>query len=138
MLRRLIPLVALAVAVGCGSDSTTAPTVASLAGTWTLQSVNGAPLPFTLSQTSTEKDELLSDVVTASANGTYSETLQVRETVGTQVVTVSSTDAGTFSVNGTAVTLSSNQIGNSFGALSNNNNTLTLTEEGFVWVFVKQ
>jgi hypothetical protein len=138
MLRRLIPLVALAVAVACGSDSTTEPTTATLAGTWSLQSVYGNPLPVTLSQTSNDKLELLSDVVTASANGTYSESLQFRETLNGVATTSTSTDAGTFSLNGTAVTLSSNQLGNSFGALSDNNRTLTLTEQGFVWVFVKQ
>lgn len=138
MMRRLIPLVALAVAVACGSDSTTQPTVASLAGTWTLQTVNGNPLPFTISQTATDKVELLSDVVTASANGTYSENLQIRETLNGVSQTFTSADTGTFTVNGTAVTLTSTQVGSTSGALSNNNHTLTLTEQGFVWVFAKQ
>jgi len=138
MMRRLIPLVALAVAVACGSDSTTQPTVASLAGTWTLQSVNGQPLPFTLTQTGTDKLELLSDVVTATSNGTYTEVVQFRTTINGQSTTTSDSDVGTFTVNGTAVTLSSSATGNITGALSNNNNTLTLTEEGYVWLFTKQ
>ena len=136
MLRRLIPLVALSVAVACGSDSTTQPTTASLAGTWTLQSVNGNPLPFTLQTSGTDRLDLLSDVVTASANGTYTEVLQFRPTINGQSTTQSQSDAGTFTVNGTAVTLSSNQAGNITGALTGH--TLTLTEEGFVWVFAKQ
>src|SRR5512146_3171833 len=102
MMRRLIPLVALAVAVACGSDSTTQPTVASLAGTWTLQSVNGSPLPFTVTQTGTDKVELLSDVVTASANGTYTEAVQFRTTLNGQSTTDTESDAGTFTLNGTA------------------------------------
>lgn len=136
MMRRLIPLVALAVAVACGSDSTTQPTVASLAGTWALKSVNGSPLPFTLTSTSTSKLELLSDVVNAAANGTYTENLQFRTTINGQATTQNQTDAGTFTVNGTAVTLNSTQAGSITGALSGN--TLTLTEEGYVWVFAKQ
>ena len=138
MMRRLIPLVALAVAVACGSDSTTQPTIASLAGTWTLQNVNGSPLPFTLTQTGNDKLELLSDVVTASANGTYTENLQFRETVNGVATVSSESDTGTFTVNGTAVTLTGSQTGSIPGSLSNGNNTLTLTEEGFVWVFAKQ
>jgi hypothetical protein len=137
MLRRLLPLVALAVAVACGSDSTTQPT-ASLAGTWTLQSINGGPLPATVTQTATDKLEVLSDVVNVSANGTYTETLQFRETLNGVSTTSTSTDAGTYTVNGTSVTLNSQQIGIIPAALSNNNTTLTLTETGFVWVFVKQ
>lgn len=138
MMRRLIPLVALAVAVACGSDSTTQPTIATLAGTWTLQSVNGSPLPFTVSQTTNDKLEVLSDIVTASPNGTYTEVLQIRETLNGQAVVNNVPDNGTFSVNGTAVTLSGVSSGNITGALSNDNRTLTLTEEGFAYVFQKQ
>lgn len=136
MMRRLLPLVALAVAVACGSDSTTQPTVASVAGTWNLQSVNGSPLPFTLTQTGSDRLELLSGVVTANANGTYTEVAQFRTTVNGQSSTSTESDAGTFTLNGTAVSLTGTQTGNINGALSGN--TLTLTEQGFAWVFVKQ
>lgn len=136
MMRRLLPLVALAVAVACGSDSTTQPTIASVAGTWNLQSVNGSPLPFTLTQTGSDRLELLSDVVTANANGTYTEVAQFRTTVNGQSSTSTESDAGTFTLNGTAVSLTGTQTGNINGALSGN--TLTLTEQGFAWVFVKQ
>ena len=136
MMRRLIPVVALAVAVACGSDSTTQPTAASVAGTWSLQTVNGSPLPFTLTQTGTDKLELLSDVVTAQPNGTYTEVVQFRTTVGGQTTTSSNTDSGTFTINGTAVVLSSAQTGSTTGQLSGN--TLTLADQGYVWVFVKQ
>ena len=135
-MRRLIPFVALAVAVACGSDSTTQPTLASVAGTWSLQSVNGSPLPFTYAQTANDKREVVSDVVTASSNGSYTEVLQIRETLNGVATTTTSTDAGTFTLNGTAVTLNGNLTGITTGAL--NGNTLTLTEQGFVWVFVKQ
>ena len=135
-MRRLIPLVALAVAVACGSDSTTQPTMASVAGTWSLQTVNGSPLPFTLTQTGTDKLELLSDVVTAEPNGTYTETVQFRTTVSGQTTTNSDTDSGTFTLNGTAVVLSSARTGSTTGALSGN--TLTLSDQGYVWVFTKQ
>lgn len=136
MMRRLIPLVALAVAVACGSDSTTQPTMASVAGTWALQSVNGAPLPFTVTQSGSDKVELLSDVVTANINGTYTEVAQFRTTLNGQSTTNTETDAGTFVLNGTAVSLSSTQTGNINGELSGNR--LTLVETGYAWVFVKQ
>jgi hypothetical protein len=64
-MRRLVPLV-LCFALACGSDSTTTPTQASLAGTWSLQSINGIALPFVTSQTGTSKTEIMSYIVTAA------------------------------------------------------------------------
>lgn len=138
MLRRLIPLVALAVAVGCGSDSSTSPTFATLAGTWSLQTVNGSPLPFTISQSLNDKEELMSDIVTASSTGTYTEVLQIRETLNGQTTVTNVPDAGTFTINGSAITLSSSQSGSITGTLSNNNNTFTAAESGYVYVFTRQ
>ena len=144
-MRCLIPLVALAVALACGSDSTQPPTPASasLAGSWSLQSVHDSVLPFTIKQTATLKVELLSDVLKATSNGTYSETFQLRTTnAGQPGSTVSNSNAGTFTLSGTAVALSSVcvtslcQVENVSGTLSGD--TLTLTESGYVWLFTRQ
>lgn len=138
MLRRFLPLVALAVAVACGSDSTTQPTFATIAGTWSLQTINGTPLPFTVSQTANDKIEVVSDVVTATSTGTYTEVIQYRETLNGQATVTSVPDAGTFTINGSAITLSSSQSGTITGTLSNNNDTFTAAESGFVYVFTRQ
>jgi len=138
MLRRFIPLVALAVAVACGSDSNTQPTFATIAGTWSLQTVNGTPLPFTISQTTNDKVEVVSDVVTATPAGTYTEVIQIRETLNGQATVTSVPDAGTFTINGNAITLSSPQSGSVTGTLSGNSDTFTAIEEGFVYVFTRQ
>ena len=142
-MRRLIPLVTLAVALACGSESTTSPAPAPLAGTWSLHSVNDSVLPFTIKQTATLKVELLSDVLKATSNGTYSEIFQLRTTnAGQAGSTVSNSNAGTFTLSGTSVALSSLcvsslcQVENVSGTLSGD--TLTLTEPGYVWLFTKQ
>jgi hypothetical protein len=138
MLRRFVPLVALAVAVACGSDSNTQPTFATIAGTWNLQTVNGTPLPFTISQTANDKVEVVSDVVTATPTGTYTEVIQVRETLNGQATVTTVPDAGSYTINGSAITLSSPQSGSVTGTLSGNNDTFTAVEDGFVYVFTRQ
>ena len=134
-MRRLIPLI-LAVAVACGSDSPTQPTTASIAGTWTLTSVNGTGLPFVTSQTANDKVELVGDVVTATATGTYTEVFSFRETLNGVVTTRNEPDNGTYTLNGTAITLNSSTQGSITGALSGN--TFTLVDQGFVFLFTKQ
>jgi lipocalin-like protein len=134
-MRRLIPLV-LAIAVACGSDSPTQPTNASIAGTWSLTSVNGAGLPFVVSQTAGDKVELVGDVVTATATGTYTERFTFRETLNGVVTTTDQPDNGTYTINGNAITLHSSTNGSITGAL--NGNTFTLIDQGFVFLFTKQ
>ena len=134
-MRRLIPLI-LAIAVACGSDSPTQPTNASIAGTWALTSVNATGLPFVVSQTATDKVELVGDVVTATATGTYTEMFTFRETLNGVVTTTSQPDNGTYSINGNAITLTSSTNGSITGALSGN--TFTLVDQGFVFLFTKQ
>lgn len=134
-MRRLIPLV-LAIAVACGSDSPTQPTNASIAGTWALTSVNAAGLPFVVSQTATDKVELVGDVVTATPTGTYTEMFTFRETLNGVVTTTSQPDNGTYSINGNAITLTSSTNGSITGAVSGN--TFTLVDQGFVFLFTKQ
>lgn len=134
-MRRLIPLI-LAIAVACGSDSPTQPTNASVAGTWTLTSVNGAPLPLVLSQAGADKDELTGDVVTATPTGTYTEVFTYRTTTSGVVSTDSETDNGTYTISGNSITLSSTVKGSFSGTL--NGNTFTLVDQGFVFLFTKQ
>jgi hypothetical protein len=134
-MRRLIPLF-LAAAIACGSDSSTQPTTTSIAGTWNLTSVNGVALPFTISQTANDKVELTGDVITATATGTYTELFQFRETLNGTVTTSSEPDNGTYTLNGTALTLNSATSQSITGAVSGN--TFTLIDQGFVFLFTKQ
>ena len=134
-MRRFIPLI-LAAAVACGSDSSTQPTTTSIAGTWDLTSVNGTALPFVINQTGTDKLELVGDVVTATATGTYTESFSFRETLNGVVTTTTEPDNGTYTINGNAITLNSSTNGSITGALSGN--TFTLVDQGFVFLFTKQ
>jgi hypothetical protein len=105
-MRRFIPvvLVSLALAVtGCGGSETFGPR--SVAGTYTLRTVNNALLPFTTSEDATYKAEILSWVVTLNENNgtgipTYSHVFQGRSTDNGQVALNTVTSNGTYDVIG--------------------------------------
>lgn len=140
-MRRLM-LLALPLAIACGSDnnSTTGTTLASLAGTWNLQTVNGSPLPFTASNVGGAKVEILSEVTTVSANGTFTQVTTERTTINgvasTQTLPATS---GTIALTGSLVSVTIAGSGTATGTL-NNSNTFTITDPttGAIFVFVKQ
>ena len=104
-MRRLAAFLALALAstsLACGSDSVSGPSVDSLVGTWNLSTVNGAPLPF-LFQSTNPQIEILSDQFVTLADGTFTESQDVRFTDDTGVSTETFTDFGLWSLSGTAM-----------------------------------
>jgi hypothetical protein len=135
-MRRLLSFALVFAAIACGSDDSTTPTQSSVAGTWTLQTINGSALPFTLS--ASPQIELLSYVVTATSNGTWTSSQQTRTTIGTQVTTTTTNDAGTYTLSGNNVAILSNTAGSTAQAGTISGNTLTLTQSGLTFVFQKQ
>lgn len=134
---RALAIAAVTLLIACGDDGTTAPTTTSVAGTWTLQSINGTSLPYVIAQTGADKIEITSDVVTAVATGSFTQITTIRTTVSGQISTQSVADAGTWTLNGTAVTFQFNSDG-SVGTGSISGNTLTVTESGFAYIYKKQ
>ena len=120
---------------GCGSDSSTGPTQASLAGTWNLSTINGSPLPFVI-QASSPKIELLSDQIVVSANATFSQSTVARVTDGSTVSTTTIADNGTYTLNGTAAVFTFSDGSTGTGTVSGN--TFTVAEGGYSWVYKKQ
>lgn len=135
-MRRFLAVMLLAAAVSCGGDKTTGPTAATITGTWTLQSVNGSALPYTVAQTGANKVEVTADVLTI-ASSSFTQTTTVRSTINGQVTTQSVSDAGTYTLNGTAASFRFNSDG-STGTGSFSGSTLTVAEDGFAYVYTKQ
>jgi hypothetical protein len=135
-MRRFLTAITLVALVACGgSDSATAP-ANSIAGVWSLTTINGAVLPYVVDQAGADKVELTADVVTFAAAGTFTHTSTARTTVSGQATTSSIADAGTYTVSGTTVTIRSNSDGStSTGTWAVN--TLTIVEEGFTFVYTR-
>ena len=87
----------------CGGGDSSGP--ASIAGTYTLQTVNNAILPFTTNQDETFKAEILSWVVTVNENGTYSDVFRGRSTDNGVSTVNTITSSGTYTLSGSTVTL---------------------------------
>ena len=132
-MRRFVVLLAFAALAACGGDSSTSP--ATVPGTYTLRSINGSPLPAILVQIGTFKYEVTADVIILNDGGTYTESGSDRTTENGVVTTSTFTDAGTYTLTGTAITLDSPQTGSISGAVSGG--TMTLTLEGLAAVYSK-
>ena len=127
----MLPLLAL---LACDGDGSTGPG-ASIAGAYSLTTVNGAPLPFVVQQAGTYKYEITADTYTLADAGTWTEVRADRTTSNGAVTTSTKTDAGSWSRNGTSITLTSPANGALSGTVSGN--TLSLSSAGNTMVFTK-
>ena len=132
----VLAISALATLAACGGDSATAPSSTSIAGSYTLRTVNGAPLPVIVVQIGAYKIELLNETVVVVDGGTFTQQGSVRITEGGVVSTESYADAGTYTRNGTAVTFVFNSDGSS-GTGTVNGATITVVVDGFSLVYRK-
>ena len=110
--------------------------IGTLRGTWTLETVNGNALPYTMSGSGANKTELMSDVLNLHEGFTYDETIQVRSTVDGQVTTTSTTKPGPYFISLGSVVFASNDGTPNKTALVEGNK-MTFTEPGIVRVFSK-
>jgi hypothetical protein len=135
MIRRLVALLALATLGACG-DSGTGPNSTQLEGTYSLRSINGSPLPYTV-QSGVNSITLTSDVITIASNGTWTETLLYRQTINGVTANGAEADGGTWVRAGNDVTLDSNQSQGTAYSGTLSSGTLTFEDVGFVGVFRK-
>ena len=139
MRRFLLLMLPIALAACGGSDnSSTGPTLASLSGTWNLQTVNGSPLPATIASSGSVKTEILSQVATVDANGNFTEVTQTRTTINGEATLTTLPSTGTISLNGNLVTV--NVTGSGAGTGTLNSSTMFTVDFATIgtFVFVKQ
>lgn len=133
-MRKLIAVLALATLAGCGSDSSTSAT--SFEGTWNLSTVNGAPLPFTYYQTSTEKAEVVAETFAASAGKAYFTSTYRYTNTGAPVQTETIADTATYSISGNTVKIQYSASDSVMGTWSGSR--LTASAQGITAVYLKQ
>jgi len=94
----------LVAAAGCGGAASIADAnLPNVIGSWTLKSVNGSPPPGVVQ--ASPKIELLEDVYTFNASGSYTESGSQRTTTSTQILTETITEAGNWILGKSSITL---------------------------------
>ena len=136
-MRRLLLACASVALLGCGGDST--GPAASFEGTWNLQTINGSALPYTAVFVASPlyKLEILSDQVIANADGTFTESAQVRETNGSTVTTSTEGDNGTWVQHGSQIDLTSASDGTVTTATISGSK-LAVNAQGVLGVYTRQ
>lgn len=127
-----LALLVLLVVWGCGGDSPISPEE-SVAGTYTLQTINGEGLPVLWYSETGYTEEVLSASERLNSDGTFSESFTWRVTTNGVGATVTETDAGTFTASGGTVHFTYADGLTMTGSVSGN--TLTIIESGFSLVF---
>lgn len=135
VLARITAAALIAVAGACGGDGNGITDVASVAGTYSLKTVNGAPLPFVFFDEGGYKLEVTAASYTLSSAGTFSNTATIRETENGAVFTSTETITGTYTVSGASVTFIGSDGESVTGSISGN--TLQFSEDGVTAVFMK-
>jgi hypothetical protein len=137
--KRLLVL-ALSLALGftatACSDSTSPG--ASLAGTYSLQTINGQSLPFVVENSASLYSEVVLSQITLHSNGSYSSVTRYRDTYpGQQPVLVDETATGYWTLTGNQIALTEDGYPNdpSYGTISDNR--LTVSEFGYTLVYVR-
>ena len=132
-MRRVLMGLVVACSVACLDEGVTGGS--SITGAYTLRTINGSALPYTISESGAAKTEILSDVITLYQGGTYARLRESRTTVNAQVTIESRDETGAYSLVGTSVSMR-NVVGTTTVATIGGN-TMTIVEAGMTAVFTK-
>jgi hypothetical protein len=105
-MRRLLLAGFAMLLVACGGDSATGP--ASVTGSYSLRTVNGANVPAVVYQDATEKDEIVSSTISLAGDNSWSGNLTIRGTDLTSGVVFPNLTipiGGTYSLNSGSIKL---------------------------------
>ena len=108
----------------------------TITGDYTLRTVNGSPLPYTISGSGANRTEIVGEVITLYQGGTYARSRDSRVIVNGQMTSESSAETGSYTLLGTSVTLVNGANGQATLA-SINANTMTIVKAGMTAVFTK-
>ena len=126
----LLSLLASLVVLSCGDS--TGPN--RLVGTWRLQTVSGQPLPFTLEQDGTRKVELTGETITLLASGKQTMVTSFRVTEAGTVLVESIPAPGSYTVNGSTLTLTFDEDESVYTAFVNGD-SMTIDDIGLTFTY---
>ena len=137
MRRFLLACVSVAL-LGCGGDST--GPAASAVGSWNLLSVNGDVVPSIVDAIPSQSYtlEIVSDLYVLHGDGTYNEFFTTRTTLGQQITTTDDTDAGTWTQQGSQVSITPTAGGTLAATMNSAGNRIAANVQGFILIFGRQ
>jgi hypothetical protein len=133
MIRRMLVAALSLTLIGCGDSNE--PNNDDITGVYRLQTVNGQSLPFILEQTGQDKVELLSDVYTFAATGSFTQLTTYRITENGQVSTETEPDEGTWARSGSNITVTFSSGGSATGSIDGDE--ITVSTNGATLVYEK-
>lgn len=133
MVRAFLAL-AMLFSVACFDDYSTG--VGTVTGAYTLRTINGSALPYTMQVDATTRKEIIDDMITLFSGGSYSRTQHANTTVGGQTTSETNTESGAYALVGTSVTLNPSPAGPST-VTTIEGKTMTIVESGITWTFMK-
>jgi hypothetical protein len=133
-MRRVLAGLIVAFSVACLGEGLTGSS--TITGDYTLRTVNGSPLPYTISGSGANRTEIVGEVITLYQGGTYARSRESRIVLNGQVTSENSAETGSYTLLGTSVTLVSAANGQPTLA-SINANTMTIVKAGMTAVFTK-
>ncbi len=110
---------------------------ASLAGAYTLQTINGAPLPVYINNSGNPSTEVVSERIVINADGSYSGVTRYRDTyLGQQPVLVDSPFTGYWTLSGSEIVLTETDFPNdpTYGTISSNQMVLSVFGTSAVYI----
>jgi hypothetical protein len=133
---RVLAAALLAISVAACGDSAdiTVNQVNTVVGSWSLQSIGGATLPFLLDQLGDDKIELMEAALTTTANGAFVSTSVERTTIAGQATSRSFSEDGNYTTDGAAITFTFSSDGASVTGIIRGD-SLTFAESGSVVVY---
>lgn len=136
MKRLLVLALSLALGLTATACSDSTGPGDSIAGTYTLQSINGQPLPFLVDNSGNPNSEVVLAQVNLDASGNYSSLTRYRDTYpNQQPILVDETFTGFWTLSGSQITLTEPGFAPTYGTISNNR--ITISDFGFTLVYVR-
>jgi len=106
-MRTSIAAILIAGTIACSGESTGPGGIDNdLTGTYSLQTINGSPVPVVVFQLPGFSLTVMSGTVTLNSGGSFTGVLTYRQVDGQQTATITETCTGTYTVNGNSVTFS--------------------------------
>ncbi len=107
-MRKMLVVLFVALSTACSDGIVGSSTVN---GKYTLRTLNGSNLPYTVSTSGTTKTEILGDTINLYEGFTYAETKTMRTTVSGTATSSTHVESGSFSILGNSVALRGNDGG---------------------------